>query len=52
MARERHGEVHLGVAVDVGLDEGLRRRPDITQIAGDMAPFVLADEGPTLFTFC
>ena len=36
---KRDGEIDLGVAVHVGLDDGLVQRPDIAEFAGLMVPF-------------
>ena len=39
MAVKRDGEIGLGVAVHISLDDGLRRRKDVAQVAGVVAPF-------------
>ncbi|MEZ5873460.1 MAG: DUF1345 domain-containing protein [Hyphomicrobiales bacterium] len=46
MPIERDGEIGMGVAVDVSLDDGLCRREEIAQLARrDVSPLTGADEG-------
>ncbi len=45
MAVKGDGEIGLGVAVHVGLDDGLVRGREIAKLAGVVAPWVGVNEG-------